>query len=170
MPTISVDHCFLGSERDAEERGERPFLIMHDSKSEALYCIPVSSKATTEWLVTCVKTLMEELGYGGMKIGFKSDNAEELVSLRKRVAEVRRMETVPIVVPVRVSQANGAVERAVRTWQGQFRTLRSHLEDEVGVAISPDHPIWQWGAMWASGLLSVALNAAQVVLAKRFHI
>ena len=37
VPTISVDHCFLGSERDAEDHKERPFLIMHDSKSEAIY-------------------------------------------------------------------------------------------------------------------------------------
>ena len=118
VPTISVDHCFLGSERDAEERGEQPFLILHDSKSEALYCIPVSSKATTAWVVMCVRTIIEELGYGGMRIGFKSDNAEELIALRKRVAELRTNETVPIIVPVRVSQSNGAIERAVRTWQG----------------------------------------------------
>ena len=89
VPTISVDHCFLGSERDEEGHGERPFLMMHDSKSEAMYCIPVRSKATTEWVVTCVKTLIDELGYGGMRIGFKSDNAEELIALRKRVAEMR---------------------------------------------------------------------------------
>ena len=101
----------------------------------------------------CVKTLIEELGYGGMRIGFKSDNAEELIALRKRVAELRTKETVPIIVPVRVSHSNGAIERAARTWQGQFRTLRSHLEDEVGVPIIPDHPIWQWGAWWASGIL-----------------
>ena len=141
VPTISVDHCCLGSERDEADRKERPFLILHDSKSESLYCIPVQSKAISEWIVICVKTLIEEMGYGGMRIGFKSDSAEELIYLRRKVSEMRSAETVPITVPVRVSQSNGAIERAVRTWHGQFRTLRSHLEAEVGVAISPDHPI-----------------------------
>ena len=110
VPTISVDHCFLGSERDTEETPERPFLILHDSRSESLYCIPVQSKETTEWVVLCVKAIVDELGYAGLRIGFKSDNARELLALRRRLSELRTAEAVPIQVPVRVSQSNGAVE------------------------------------------------------------
>ena len=148
-----MDHCFLGSELDEADRKQRPFLILHDSKSESLYCIPVQSKAISEWIVICFKTLIEEMGYGGIIIGFKSDNAEELIYLKRKVSEMRSAETVPITVPVRVSQSNGAIERAVKTWQGHFRTLRSHLEVEVGVAICPDHPIWEWCALWANCIL-----------------
>ena len=38
-------------------------------------------------------------------------------------------------VPVKESKANGAMEKSVRTWSGQFRTLKSHLEYEIKVEI-----------------------------------
>ena len=115
VQTISVDHCLLGTEQIEEGCGERPLLTMHDGKPESLYCVPVSSKAASEWVMHCVKVLIEEVGHGGMKIGFKSDHAEELISLRKKLAEVRGAETVRIIEPDRVLQAKGAIERAVRT-------------------------------------------------------
>ena len=53
---------------------------------------------------------------------------------------------------------NGAVERAVRTWEGQFRTLRDHLESELSVLddrqIDATHPLWQWCAWWAASVLN----------------
>ena len=31
---------------------------------------------------------------------------------------------------------NGAVERAVRSWEGQFRTVRDHLEGEIAATVA----------------------------------
>ena len=56
VPTISLDHCFLGSQ-DAEPDVEaglavgNPFLTMYDADSEASYCLPVASKAETDYVV-----------------------------------------------------------------------------------------------------------------------
>ena len=53
---------------------------------------------------------------------------------------------------------NGAVERAVRSWEGQFRTVRDHVEGEIGAIderqIDAKHPLWQWCAWWASSILN----------------
>ena len=68
----------------------------------------------------------------------KNDGAPELKELRRLVSAKRSQPTFPLDVPVRESKGNGAVEKAVRTWQGQFRTLRSHLESEIGYAPSID--------------------------------
>ena len=73
--------------------------------------------------------------------------------LRRLVSAKRSQPTVPLDVPVRESKGNGAVEKAVRTWQGQFRTLKSHLESEIGTEIDKKHPILQWMAWWAGSLL-----------------
>ena len=39
VPTISIDHCFLGSEAEEEHAASNPFLIVHDADSGAMYCI-----------------------------------------------------------------------------------------------------------------------------------
>ena len=45
---------------------------------------------------------------------------------------------------------NGAVESAVTSWEGQFRTVRDHVEGEIGAIdermIDAKNPLWQWCA------------------------
>ena len=57
-------------------------------------------------------------------------------------------------VPARESKANGAMEKAVRTWAGQFRTLKSHLEYETKIELPLHHPVLQWMAWWAAGIFT----------------
>ena len=54
--------------------------------------------------------IIEESGYIGEKITFKSDQEPSIVA-----AGVR--ETVPIESPVRASKSNGMMENAVKIWQ-----------------------------------------------------
>ena len=54
------------------------------------------------------------------------------------------------------SKNNGAVEKAVQTWEGQFRTLKSHIEFELARAIPKDHPALQWCAWWAAQVVNRA--------------
>ena len=74
-------------------------------------------------------------------MALRSDAGPELRELKKMVAAKRSSPFVPLEVPVRESKANGAVERAVRTWQGQFRTLNSHLESGIDFVLPREHPI-----------------------------
>ena len=73
-------------------------------------------------------------------MALKSDAAPELRESKKMVAAKRSSPTVPLEVPVRESKANGAVERAVRTWQGQFRTLKSHRESGIAFGAAARTP------------------------------
>ena len=83
VPTISLDHCFLGSEDQGPDGAavpalENPFLIMYDADLEAIYCLPVASKAVTDYVVHCAKSVVDELGYSELRIALKSDAAPEL--------------------------------------------------------------------------------------------
>ena len=128
VPTISMDHCFVG-EADQEGRlAGFAWLIVFDSNTEALFALPTGTKEVKEWIIVCVKSLIDQLGYGGMRVGIKNDNAPELLALRRGVIQLRDAPTTPIDVPVRESRANGACERAVRSWEGQFRTVKHHVE------------------------------------------
>ena len=82
------------------------------------------------------------------------DRALELQELRRHVMAKRSAPTVPLDTPVRESKANGAVENAVRRWQGQFRIVKSHIECELGGGIPREHDVLQWMAVWAAGLLN----------------
>ena len=84
----------------------------------------------------------------------KCDQAPELKELRRQVSLKRSAPTVPIDVPVRESKANGAVENAVKRWQGQFRTPKSHLEHSIGKHLPKTHAVFQWMAWWAASLLN----------------
>ena len=101
IPTISMDHCFLGSARDEESAHSHPYLILYDGDTEAVYAIPVEDKTASTWLVELVTNIITELGYGGIKIAVKIDGAKDLRELRKGVTAKRSAPTVPLDVPTR---------------------------------------------------------------------
>ena len=73
----------------------------------------------------------------------KTDRAREILQLRREVTALRSAPTVPNDVMKKESKSNGAVEKAVQTWEGQFRTLKGHLEFELDEALPKDHPVLQ---------------------------
>ena len=113
-----MHHCLLGSKDSKEYAHGNPFLVLYDNETEAIFAIAAESKSTKPWIVEFVKGVLYEPGYGELKIVIKCDQARELQELRRAVANSRAAPTVPIDVPVRESKANGAMEKAVRTWSG----------------------------------------------------
>ena len=152
VPTLSIDHCFLGSEEEAA--AANPFLIAYDGCTGALFAVAVATKEHEDWLADDLEAALDELGYGGCRVAIKCDNARELLKLREAISARRTAPTVPITVPIKESRGNGAVERAVRTWQGQFRTLKDHAEFELGAEFGPRHPMLTWCAWWSAALLN----------------
>ena len=59
IPTISVDHCFLGSAE--ESAAANPFLIIYDDYSGSLYSVAVASKQYEDWLADYFKAILDEL-------------------------------------------------------------------------------------------------------------
>ena len=55
--------------------------------------------------------------------------------------------------PVRESKSNGAVEGAVRIWQGQFRTLRHYFERCIGRTVPTDNVLFGWLVVWTAEIL-----------------
>ena len=68
------------------------------------------------------------------------DGVRELLQLRREVTALRPAPTVPTDVMKKESKNNGVVEKALQTWEGQFRTPTSHIELELDEAIPKDHP------------------------------
>ena len=110
--------------------------------------------------------IINELGYGGTRIAIKNGQAPELQRLKREIAARREAPTVPLDVPVKESKGNGAVEKVLLTWQGQFRTLRDHLEFMMDTPFGPRHPVLTWCAWWAGLLLNRVRSFARAALTK----
>ena len=77
-----------------------------------------------------VKDILDQSGYEGEKLTFKTDQEPSIVALKRAVAAARTGETVPIESPVRASQSNGMMESAIGIWQGQLRTIKHYTEEK----------------------------------------
>ena len=148
---VSMDYCFMG---DEATEGVPPILIAWDGGHRALWALPVDHKGADDYVVNWLVKKIEEAGYGGVPITIKTDQEPAIMALKRAVAIRRQAVTTPIESPVRESKSNGAVERAVRTWQSQFRTLRHQLEANLDAKLEMSHPLVEWLVIWAADLLS----------------
>ena len=86
-------------------------------------------------------------------MSIRSDQEEAIMALKKAVAMYRQAETVMLESPVRDSKANGADERAVRSWAGQLRTIRHHVERRLKTSIPKDSAMMRWLVSWVAGVI-----------------
>ena len=98
VPTISIDHCFLGEctgeeTADVESALGNPFLIIYDADTEAIYSLPVATKAAEDWVAYALKSVIDELGYESVKVAIKCDAAPELQTLRRKAGALRQAPT-----------------------------------------------------------------------------
>ena len=66
----------------------------------------------------------------------------------------RKGETSLLESPVRESNSNAHVERAIRSWRDQFRTLRHYTERRFGKKIPRDCALMGWLVSWSSEVLN----------------
>ena len=78
-------------------------------------------------------------GYSNTDITIKSDQEPAILALKSAIAANRTGKTALIDTLLRESKSNGAVEGAVRIWQGQFRTLRHYFEKCLGKPLTADN-------------------------------
>ena len=150
--TISLDYCFMNGE-DEDEPDAPKILIMYDDHRECLWAIPVEQKGAVEWVVKFIVEKLDNIGYRGVPITIKSDQEPAILALKNAIAARRSGTTTPIDSPVRESQSNGAVEQAVRRWQGQMRTLKSAYEENMNAKLTVGHPLMGWLALWTGEVL-----------------
>ena len=150
--TVSMDYCFMNGEED-EDPSLPGVLIIWDDNYECLWALPVESKGPVDWVVKWIVDKLDEIGYRGVAITLKSDQEPAIIALKRAVAAKRSGVTTPIDSPARESQCNGAVEQAVRRWQGQLRTLKGHYEENMGSKLPVAHPLMGWLVLWAGEVL-----------------
>jgi hypothetical protein len=160
---VSLDYAFLGVSKGTsrEERlqleaeavadGHTPTLVMFDSESRSIYAHAAMRKGYSEHLCQQIVHDLDNLGY--KEIVLKSDQEPAMMSLVEIIKANWNGDAALENSPVRESEANGAVERAIQTWEGQVRTMKDALEHRLCCTIPPDHPIMTWMVEYAASLL-----------------
>ena len=132
----------------------QPALIFYDDDKDSFWAVAAEEKGATESMVKYGVGIIDESGYIGEKITFKSDQEPSIVALKHAVSAARIGETVPIESPVRSSKANGMMENAVKIWQGQLRTIKHYVETRVAKTIEPGSALFTWLIPFCADILN----------------
>ena len=142
--TWHADYAFMGGEYNEEEDGMQASLIMYDDNKDSVWAVGVDSKGASDAMIKYGVGNIEQSGYSGEKITFKTDQEPSLIALKAAISASRMGETVPIESPVRASKSNGRMENSVKIWQGQIRTIKHFVESKIGGRIEPGGALFSW--------------------------
>lgn len=151
IPTISIDYTFVGTR--TIKAGRNPHLAIFDNEGGGLKVFRTRKKGVIFWVIKALMGFIATAGFQACRIAIKCDNETSIVAIRNALMRAREAPTVPLNVPVRESKPNGAMERAIRSWQGQRRTIKCFLERKLQRPLPILHPIVEWVGNWASTLL-----------------
>lgn len=152
--TISVDYALSLKEEQVEDL--IPILVAYDNVNKSVWTLEVEEKgisnsgAAVDWLI-------EKLGmsgYRGVPIALNSDIEPSILAFKNAIAIKRQCETSLIDAPVRESESNAHVERAIRTWRDQIRTQRHYTERRLKKRMPRDSALMSWLVSWASEVLN----------------
>ena len=149
---MSLDYCFMIPEEVEDDM--RAILVCYDHDKKGLWTLPVGRKGAQDEVVKWVVDKLDECGYSGVSLTLKSDQEPAMLSLKQAIAIRRKAETPMIESPVRESKSNGKIERAIRSWQAQFRTMRHHLESRLKAKIDNSSALMEWLIVWVADILS----------------
>ena len=142
--TLNADYAFMGGEYNEAEDGMQASLVLYDDDKESFWATGVDKKGATEPMIKFSVGVIDQSGYVGQKISYKTDQEPSLVALKHATAAARVGETAFIESPVRASKCNGMMENAIKIWQGQLRTIKHDVESRLGICIEPGGALFSW--------------------------
>lgn len=91
-------------------------------------------KGVDEYAVQVLAHHVDQSGH--TKLIFKSDNEPAILALNEAVRRIVKAEAIPDESPPYDSQGNEVIENAIKTLEGQPRTIKSQLESNMGFILS----------------------------------
>ena len=152
IPCISMDYVFMGDSETSAEHN--PILASYDNATDNIQVYVTRRKGAVIWLPRAMNADLEAIGYGGCRVSLKSDQEKAVLEVKRALAGERSSPTSMLESPVRESQANGKMERAVLKWSGHLRTLKLALEDNIGSKIGARSHAFDWLCHWSATSLN----------------
>ena len=174
-PTVSFDLAFTRSIPEGanpQDVSALPFLVMVDSASGYVGCVPLRSKGQLELMTREVLSFTAGLGHA--EVIFRCDNEPTMRQLLKYVVSTRLSMGLATrsVTPPAYSHGNSLVENVI----GRLRPLASILMHSVrkrtGIDFSTNHAPWTWAhrhAAWLMNRYGVVRNVTPFELVHKKH-
>ena len=164
-PVVSFDYAFISdvgeitTDAEFEAAGDVAvkILVVRDNKSKSIFAhvVPVKGIDDKGFAVSVLVEDVKYLGYS--KVVLKSDNEPAIVKLLTEALRELRIQGLEQCLeehsPEYDPMANGSAEVGVKLWKGQFRTLKSCLESQIGYKIPVRHPLISWLVRHAACLI-----------------
>ena len=128
LPEFHFDYMFVGPNDAPGET--RTCLVVREAETRMVMSIMVPAKGREQFAVDRAVSFIEEIGFLHQDLIVKSDqeSAVRAVEVGKARAALGSGKWIVEHSPVRSSQSNGVVERAVQSVQGQLRVMKLAME------------------------------------------
>ena len=159
LPIISWDFCFTGKtcEQVAEDSQQSKLtcLVLHDSHSGAVHCIPVQHKGQTKYMCQEIMRFIAFLGHGEVTI--RCDQEHSTLAIQRLLQRSRqRLNLKTVIEDAKVGDhgSNVAVEKAIDRIRRQASVYLHALTSKIGFDVKPQHPLFAWAFVHASWTLT----------------
>ena len=130
---VGMDYCFPSGTKDDAPK----VLAVRSRKDGTTLSLVVPKKGLSEeWVGARVAKAIEDIGLGDLMLITKSDGEPAMRTLREVVSRILRERKGGGVIeeqsPKGESASNGMIEKAVQEIEGMIRTLRHHVEKNIG--------------------------------------
>ena len=148
IPESQLDYMFLGTAagRDSTEPSSTVAILHAGDVVTRMRMAVVGPKGMVEHVVSTIVNFLDELGYQSVLL--KSDNELSVTTVTCEVSRRRQADdgwtTIIAEIPPGNSQVIGVTERGNYQLGCQCRTLRSSVEDQLGVVLLEDLPAVSW--------------------------
>ena len=146
LPIISWDFCFTGKtcEQVAEDSQQSKLtcLVLHDSHSGAVHCVPVHHKGQTKYMCQKILHFIAFLGHGEVTI--RCDQEHSTLAIQRLVQRAcQRLNLKTVIEDAKVGDhgGNAAVERVIDRVKRQASVLLHTLTSKIGFDVQPQHPL-----------------------------
>ena len=149
LPVISWDFAFTGKScegvDESSDQSKLTTLVMHDSHTGAVHCVPVNNKSQTRYMSQEVLRFISFTGPG--KVALRCDQEPTMLQIQKLVQRARqRLNLSTVIENAKVGDhgSNAAVEKAIDWVRNQASVYLHALSTNIGFEILPRHPLFAW--------------------------
>ena len=136
VPEVHMDYCFLGGQSEEAQ----PVLVIRERDTKMILSFLVREKGANDpHVIRRVMAFLTELGHSGNNVIIKTDQeSPDRAVAAKIAAERQEGRTILENSPVKSSGSNGVIERGVKEFEYQVRTMKSVLDERIGTNVRSD--------------------------------
>ena len=157
IATISFDLCYTKAgdqQQQARDLDAVCALVMIDSNTGFMGCVPVSGKGQFAMMVREIINFTQILGHA--EVIYRCDNEPTLKQLQSLVVKARQQMGLPTrkTAPVAYSHGNSLCENAIQRIRDLAGSLMHTVQQKLNTVISSEHGLWSWAMRHAAWLLN----------------